>query len=54
MIRQIAVTFLALVLIMLVVKHPHAVIGVLQMFVDAAETLAGAIAKTIKANGGKQ
>jgi len=44
--------FLGLVLIFLVIGHMPAVIGLLQMFVDAAQQFAHGVAKLINANSG--
>jgi len=52
MVRQIAMIFLGLVLIFLVIGHMPAVIGLLQMFVDAAQQFAHGVAKLINANSG--
>jgi hypothetical protein len=52
MVRQAAQIFLGLVLIFLVAEHTHAVIAFFQLIIDAAQSVAQAVAQTLKANGG--
>jgi len=53
MIRNIALAFIALVMIFFVTKYPHQVIALIQMFVDAAYQIANALGQTNITNGGR-
>lgn len=44
--------FLGLVLIFLVAEHTHAVIGFFEIVIQAAKSVAAAVAHALKANGG--
>jgi hypothetical protein len=52
MVKQVVQMFAALVLVILLAKHPHAAIAFFEIVVDTAAAIAQALAKTLNSNGG--